>query len=166
MSEKRDDQLNVNVNGDVKEMAKKKLGHGGLTDRVNEVLYQVAHGAEVSERRRLKDELESKRKDKRDIEQDIDDLRHKRDELEREISNIEERLDAIMDQEGQYEGFFQSIENDLQNGRSFWPQHPKIQEAAEMGNVQPEQIIEDLKERNPNIPEIQFEDEPTNPHQV
>lgn len=158
MSDDRNAQINVNVNRETKELAKKKLGFGGLTDEINKTLYRVAHGAEVSEQRRLKDKLEDLREDKREIENEIDNLRNERDEKERKISRIEERLDAIMDQEGQYEGYIQSIETDLHNGKSFWPQHPKIQDVAEMVDSTGEQIIDDLRERNPNLPDSQFTD--------
>jgi len=149
-------QVNFEVDADAYDQAKRKLEWGGISRVLRERVHEVAYGTETTERKRLKEKLEQLRKEKREVENEIDDLRHDRDEKEREISRVEDRLDTLIDQEGEYDGFLQSLESDLHEGKRFFEGHGKIESAADLGDCTTEEVILDLKERNPDIPDRAF----------
>lgn len=137
---------------------KRKTEWGGMSEKLRERLDEIAYGTEVTERKRLREKLNDLREEKRDVEHDIESLRHKRDELEREIENVEQRLDVLMDNDGEYEGILQGIEADLHDGKRVAPGHGKVERAAELGECDPQDVIEALKERNPELPDMAFRD--------
>lgn len=139
------------------ERVKRKTEWGGMSEKLRERLHEIAYGTEVTERKRLRENLEDLRKDKREVEQEIENLRHQRDEFEREIKNIEERLDVLMDNDGEYDGFLQALESDLRDGKRVDPGHGKVERAAELGECAPTDVIEALQERNPDIPDAAFQ---------
>jgi septal ring factor EnvC (AmiA/AmiB activator) len=140
------------------ETADKKTGHGEMSEELREKVQEIAYGTEVTERKRLREQLEEEREDKRDIEQEIENLRHKRDEKERRIANKERRLEELMETDGEYEGYLQAIESDLRDGKRIYVNHGKAERAAELGNCDPADVVKALKERNPDLPEEAFQE--------
>lgn len=157
MSERK--LVNFEASKEVVETAKGKLEHGEMSARLRETLERIAHGADVAEQTRIKDRLQDVREDKRQIETEMEKLRRQQEDKEREIERLEERLDTLMEQEGQYDGYLQSLDQDLQEGKSLFVGHAKIEEAARLGDCNEKDVIEDLRQRNPTIPGSQFEDE-------
>lgn len=156
MSDKK--LINFKVPEDTHKKLKAKLDHGELSERLRETVDAIAYGAEVAEHKRTKEALQEARKDKRDIESDIDTLRDERDEKEREIERLESKLDSLMEQEGQYDGFLQSIEEQMHaEEMRVFPEHAQVKKAAGVGGISPEEVVADLRERNPSLPDQQFE---------
>jgi len=148
--------VNFNAPEETVETAKAKLEYGEMSERLRETLEQIAHGADVAEQTRMKDQLQEKRKDRREIESDIRRLQDERDEVDQDIERLEQRLDELADQEGEYDGFLKSIEADLHDGMHVWETHAKVEQAAQIGQTTPEAVLDDLRERNPTIPEEQY----------
>lgn len=138
------------------ETAQQKTGHGEMSEELRAKVQEIAYGTEVTERKRIREQLEEERESKRDVEQEIENLRHKRDEHERRISNLEQRLEQLMDTDGEYEGYLQAIESNLRDGKRIYVNHGDTERAAELGNCEPADVIEALKERNPDLPEDAF----------
>ena len=151
------------VEREAKERAKKKLNHGELSERLRQTIHEIAYGTEVTERNRLKEKRSDLREEIRDIEREIDDLKHDREKKEREVSRIDDRLDALADGEGEFEGYLQALENDLHEGMRLSVQHGKVERASELGECEASDVIEALKERNPNVPKEAFRD--AKPHE-
>jgi len=156
-------QINFTVDSDAKDAVKKRLAHGELTERLRTCVKEIAYGTDVTERERLKDKLSALREEKRDIEHKIDVLKHERDEKEREIERIEQRLDTLMDQDGEFDGYLQALEEDLHSGKRVFVNHGKVERAAEIGGCEPNEVVEALQERNPEIPEEAFRE--PHPHE-
>lgn len=142
------------------ETAKQKLDHGEMSERLRETLEAIAHGADVAEQSRLKDRLRDLREEKREKESEIRALQNDRDEIDRNIERIEQRLDELLDQQGEYDGALAMLESELHEGGYVWPAKPSVREAAQVGQTTPENVIQDLKERNSEVPECAFS-EPT-----
>jgi chromosome segregation ATPase len=140
------------------EKAKAKLEHGEMSDRLRDTLNRIAHGADVAEQTRVKEALQQKRREKREIESEIETLRRNREEKEREIERLEERLDTLANQDGEYEGVLKALESLLEDGRRVFVGHGQVKEAAAVGECSQEDVIDDLKDRNPTVPEEQFTD--------
>jgi len=152
-----DKLVNFNAPEETVKKAKSKLEHGEMSERLRATLKEIAHGTDVAEQTRIKDHIQQLREDRRDVEGQINSLQRERDEIDRKIGRLEERLDTLMDQQGEYEGFLQSIEQDLHDGKSVFIGHGKIETAADLGDCTQEEVIEALQERNPDLPPERFE---------
>lgn len=151
-------QINVKVPRDTKELAKKQLDHGGLSERVRQELEWIAHGEEVSEKKRLKDRLEDLRSDRQEKKVERANLDREIDELNRKIERVEDQLDSLRDKEGEYEGALQMIEESMrEDGMRVFEGHGQIKEAASIGDCSQQTVIQDLQERNGDLPEGRFE---------
>lgn len=152
-------QIHVKVPTEVKEAAKEKLDHGGLSREVRDQLERIAFGAEINKRSRLERQRE-------ELEGDLRDVREKRREIEATIETKEERINAIDAKlsnltklEDKYEAKLEELESKLrEDGMRVVPFAPGVKRAAETGEVEPEGVIRDLKERNPDVPDFAFED--------
>lgn len=166
MTDDNTTQVGFEVNADAYEKAKSKLPWGGVSSELRTKVHELAYGTQTTERRRLKDKLEDLRKERREIDNDIDEKKHERDEKERGISRVEERLDTLMQQDGEYDGFLEAIESNLHQGYRVDPNHGQIEDAADLGDCTRDEVIKDLKERNPELPDKAFRepnhDEPAN----
>lgn len=152
------DQVNFTVDADAKESAKKRLEHGEFSAKLRQRVHELAYGTEVTERKRLQEKRQEKRQNVRDLTHEIEGLKEERNREEREIERIDSRLDALADDDGEFEGFLQAIESDLHEGYRVDPNHGKVERAAEIGDCKPSDVIEALKERNPEVPDEAFRD--------
>lgn len=151
-------QINVKVPKETKRLAKNKLGHGGLSDEIRDTLKRIAHGEVNAEKDRVKDRLEELRDKREDEKRKKANIETKLSDINRKIERLENKLDSIRDKEGEYKGMLQMIESDyIEQGRNVFPEHKIIQDASEKANCSGEDVIKDLKDRNPNVPTEQFE---------
>jgi len=151
-----DKLVNFKADKDTVEIVKQKLEHGEMSDRLRDTLNEIAHGADVAEQTRLKDRLQELRKERREITSDIEALQDKRDEKDREIERVETQLDNLREQQGEYDGALQAIEGQLHEGVRMAPDSVPVKEAARIGDVDTEGVIEAIKERNPDVPDFAF----------
>jgi len=151
-------QFNFRVQETALDTAKHKTEHGELSKEMRREINRIAFGADVSEHKRLKEERQDL-VDKRDtINKKITNLTQERDEIDRKIERIDSRLDSVTDMEGKYEGHLESIAEDMRDGMNVFVGHGKIETAASVLGKDEEEVIADIKERNPDIDESQFED--------
>ena len=151
-----DKMVNFKANSQTVKEAKDKLEHGEMSEELRARLDEIAHGADVSEENRLMDRLQTLREDRRDAESKISKWQEERDELDRKIERIETRLDELRDQEGEYDGVLAMLEADLQDGVRIMEGTDKVKRAAQIGDCEPSDVIQDLKDRNPDIPDEAF----------
>ena len=136
--------------------AQDKTEHGEMSERFRSEIDRVAHGADVAEENRLMDRLQTHREDRREAERKIREWQEERDELDRKIERIETRLDELRDQEGEYDGVLAMLEADLQDGVRIMEGTDKVKRAAQIGDCDPADVIQDLKDRNPDVPDMAF----------
>lgn len=139
-----------------KDAAKEELGHGEMSELLRGTLREVAFGEEVSERARLEQRLESMR-------DDVDEKRRLRRQLdaeiesaETEIARLEERYQRKESRDEQYEAKLEMLDELLMDGSHVFPDHGQVIQAARTGGVEPEDVIEELRERNPSCPDEKF----------
>lgn len=149
-------QVVFNATEEAVETAKGKLEHGELSERLRETIRTIAYGAETTERERLREKLKDLREDGREIDQQIRELRVDREEINRDIERVETRLEQLQEDDGKYDGVLEMLETDLSDGVRITSGSPRVQRAAEIGNCEPTQVIDDLKDRNPEIPDKAF----------
>jgi len=149
-------QVGFEVEVDAWETAKRKSEWGEMSQELRKTVHEKAYGTEVTERKRLQDKRDSKRSEVQTIDAEINRLENKRGEIQRDIQRIDSRLDVLMEQDGEYDGFLQALESDLKDGQRFDAGHGKIERAADLGDCEPSDVIDALKERNPAVPDVAF----------
>lgn len=92
------------------------------------------------------------------ITHEIEDLKDERRSARREIERIQAKIEEYEQRQDTYEDLLTDLEALLHDGVCVFEDHKKVKEAAEVGNTQPEAVIDELKDRNPDIPDRQFED--------
>lgn len=160
MSDEEVAQVNVEVSASTKELAKKKLEHGGLTRVVRERLTEIAHGTDVSQKEQLQDQLEELREERHQLKTERNRIDEQLDEVERKMERVESRLDELRDKEGEYEGAIQMIEQMMhEESMTVFEDHGRIITAAKCGNCSESDVIQDLRERNPGLDDELFPQE-------
>jgi len=134
------------------EEVKAKLEYGELSERLRQCLDVIAHGTDVSEETRLTDRLQTLREERRDLRQERDNIEKDIEEKTRDIERVEQRLDNLREQDGEYDGVLAMLEEDLHDGMRIVGGSNKIKRAAQLGDCSVDEVIEDLKERNPDVP--------------
>jgi len=149
--------VNFKADAETVELAKSKLEHGEMSERLRQTLEHIAHGADVSERTRLKDQLQEKRRQRREVEQELSTLQSERDELDRDIERIEQRLDELLDKQGEYDGALSMLESELHSGEYVYSEKASVKQAATVGECSPESVVDDVRDRNGDVPDAAFE---------
>ena len=156
-SEEDTERVTAEVPKRDKEIAKAKLDHGGISREIRKTITRIAHGAEISERERLKEDMETWRTKRREKVHKKQSLENEIDELDVKIERAENQLDELRDKQGEYEGALQMIEDDMhEHEMRVWEGHGKVEQAASLGDCAVEDVINDLRDRNPDLPETQF----------
>lgn len=151
-----DKMVNFKANSQTVKEVKDKLEHGEMSEELRARLDEIAHGADVSEENRLMDHLQTLREDRRELRREREQIEEDIEEKNRNIERIETRLDELRDQEGEYDGVLAMLEADLQDGVRIMEGTDKVKRAAQIGDCEPSDVIQDLKDRNPDIPDEAF----------
>jgi chromosome segregation ATPase len=151
-----DKQVVFNADSTTVEEAKQKLDHGEMSELLRETLDRVAHGADVTEEKRLTDRLQTLREERRQLRRERDEVESDLEEINRKIERVEQRLDDLREQEGEYDGVLAMLEADLHDGVRVMEGTPKVEKAARIGDCSAADVIADLRERNPDVPDAAF----------
>jgi len=151
-------KITVNVDETTVEKVKQKLEHGGLSDTVRQALNRVADNEDVARKRQLKKQLNTLRDNRKDLKNDKREIENELQTINTKIERAEAQLDELRDKEGEYEGHLASISEMLQEdeNKHVFPGVKQVKKAAVAGGVSREEVIEDLKERNPDLPKERF----------
>lgn len=138
------------------EKAKRRAEFGELSEELRKTVRRLAYGREKTRREELKDELEEEREEDRRIQREINALKEEQQDVQRNIRDLENQLDDIRDSEAEYEGMLEAISSDLREGTRVTPDATKIEKAAEAGGKTTGEVMNDLRERNPEVPECAY----------
>lgn len=143
----------------VRDGAKQKLPHGGMSEELRDTLTRIAFGEDMNQRSRLekqKEDLKEKLREKREIRREADaDI----ETLEGRLQGINEKLDQISTGEERYEAKLESLEYNVRvDGTHLDPGHGQVKSVAGEFGKSPEGVIKDLKHRNPDVPDQAFEE--------
>lgn len=141
-----------------RDAAQDRTEYGELSELVRGLYQRIAFGEEVEERESLKKELQRVRNEKDDIRGQIRGLQAELQTIETKEARLEEKLSEFTDDEQKYIGHLESLESRLYDGSNITPGDGGVESASNVGKCDPEEVIEDLKERNPEIPEYAFEE--------
>lgn len=159
-------RINFTVEKSEKEMLDQIFDHGELSETFRDVVdriietegytRQTVYDARIEEK---KSKLETKRQKRDRLDREID-------ELTDEIGDLREQRSNLLSKEDEYHGALKTIEHGLRKPRegredtafigAVWPTHPRIQALAEQYDKTPQTVMDDLRERNPDVPERAF----------
>jgi chromosome segregation ATPase len=140
----------------LREDAQDNAEYGELSDAVRQAYRIVAYGDDYENTQRLKQRLERAKNEYQRLVEEEDRLEEQKDETEDRIRQLREQLEAAESKEEQYEELLVDLETQVYNGSHVFPRHADVEEAAEISGQSPEEVIEDLKERNPEVPDDAF----------
>lgn len=154
-------KVSHNVPKSVKEDAQQRAEWGELSDRVRSTYRMVAYGVSGGKEHSLRQELETLRDRKDRLRSRIRELNAEIEDVERRETRVEEQLDELRGREERYEGHLSSIEEQIRDGMAVFEDHGAIRRASEEGGKSPGEVIDDLKERNRDIPDRAFKRQTT-----
>lgn len=149
-------QINFTVEEAAKDLAKEKLEHGELSTELRETIHRVAYGKEISKREQLHRRLADLRDEKDALRAEIREKQAEVEEIESTIARMEERLDGMERREDKYDATLELLEETLYSGGRVFEEHGQVLKAAKIGGKEAEDVINELKERNPSIPDHAF----------
>jgi DNA repair exonuclease SbcCD ATPase subunit len=153
-----DDRIGFTVDSTTKKAAQADLDHGELSEKLRNYVHKMAFGEDVSRQEQIEQRIEEV---SQEMEEHVAQRRHHDAEVDRlaaEKDRLEEDLQTLTSRDEQYEATLKLLEEALADGRRVFPGHGQVEQAAMIGDTPPEEVIEDLKERNPSYPDERFID--------
>lgn len=152
----RDSQINFTIEREAKELAKDRLEHGELSTILRRRVHEVAFGEEVSRHTRLEQRLASLRDRKDELRSERRGIEAAIEDVEQKITRVEEQMGQLDKREDRYEAALEMLEETIYGGTRVDPGHGQVEKAAKIGQCDPSDVIDDLQERNPSVPEHAF----------
>jgi len=154
----KDVLINFRVDEETREEAHDVLNHGELSEQLRAYTRRLVYGEETSRRERLKERLETLREEQDDLRARKREIEAQIEQVETEIARIRDRWAAVERQSERYESALSMLEELLFAGGRVYPDHGQVRQAADLGEATPDEVIADLRERNPAIPDHAFVD--------
>lgn len=153
-----DEMLRVShrVPSHVRDAAQAQTEHGELSKMVRSLYKRIAFGDTDGGAEAVEIELERVRAEKDEIREEIRSLQQELQTLEQQETRLEEKQSKHRSRRDKYEGHLESLEEQLYDGTHLDPGHPSVVAAAEVIGASPGDVVEDLKDRNPGIPDGAF----------
>lgn len=151
-------QVSHLVPENLRDLATERTDYGGLSELVREAYRIGAMGTEAG-KRRMRYELRRIRQDREHLEARREDIDEELAELAEHESRIEDELEDSRRYEEVIEDRFEEVEAKIREGRAVFPGHSDIADLSALASITESEVIERLKERNPDLPEHAFEDQ-------
>lgn len=143
---------------DVKEVAQNRCRHGDMSDLVRRAYIVMATTGEITETFDLECEKKLIENQREQVKHHLTVLEEQLDELDEHLEQINMALESARESENQRETILADLEELLDSGQSVFPAHARVRDAASVSALSADEIVELLKERNPDVPDAQFED--------
>lgn len=151
-------QINVKVPKWVKQEYRRTHDHGDLSRDIRKLLERKAFGEELSKRAQAERRIDEITDEIDTLRAERDEIDDKIDELETELAQLEDRVEQWDDREAEFERRLERCEQELYGGGRLFPDHGLVKAAANAGGVNPEDVIAELKDQNPDVPDHAFVD--------
>jgi len=153
-------RFNVRMPRKLRDDAKRNTERGELAEETRDVFRRKAYNIDPDGQ---PSELEQTKAELRDVRNSIDELRHERSKIDAKIDSeetraarLEERLSELKQERGEIEQSLTLLENMLQSGDRMWP--TRIKTAVDVDRGTANELYEELKSRNTELPEEAFEE--------
>lgn len=149
-------QVSHLVPEDLREDAKENSGHGDLSDAVRQAYRIIAYGDDYEDTFRLQQRLERARNEYERLVEDKEQIEREMRDVSSRIDSLDRKLEESKEAEAAFEDELSHLEAAVRSGEHIFPSHGKVQNAAEIGSVEPKDVVDQLKNRNPEIPDDAF----------
>lgn len=149
-------QINVQVPWTLKQAYKATHEHGELSDDIRALLERETFEGDLSRRMQLERLLNELRADLESEQDRRDGAESKIEAIKTRISQVQDELGQLNSRQSAYEECLVELEREIRGGGRVFPEHGKVAKAAAVVDNKPEDTIQDLKERNPDIPDRAF----------
>lgn len=164
-------QVSAEVHRELYEKIKRR-GHGEISKTIREAFRERADESAKYELEEVQEELADVEKELTGVEADITSImerltervdRHsqlakRKKELEERIETLETEVEHMkIEKEEKRKEALDSLTEVLRDGQNLFPGHGEVEEVAKRLGTEPEEIIEKMKERHPDVPEHAFE---------
>lgn len=154
MSEDAFVRYNVRMPERLRDDAKRNSERGELAEHTRELFRRKAYGVEGSKENT---ELQQAKAELRDVRSALDDLRRDRRQIDAEIetyetraARLEERVSSLEEEDDKFSTVVDTLENLLLDGTRIFSQRVD-------DDVDASAVIEELRDRNPEVPDHAFE---------
>ena len=150
-------QVIANVPEDIHQKAKDRLEHGGMTRVINEALETVAYGGTWDSRSAIDIQLNTKRQELKQARSERRAINTRIENLEDDISDLEQAREEQETEQDRLEGALWSFEQTFRSGETRAVEENKqLQGIATEFRMDVEDVIDALRERNPDVPDAAF----------
>lgn len=148
------------IDAETAEIINNRLEYGEKSELIQELAQSIAYGSTWDERTPLDIQIES-------VEEKLAEARRRRREADADVESYENELERLRQKREttqtkaeKLEASLLPIESDLREGerQRIFPEHGSIEAIAREYNLPKEEIIDELKSRNPDIPDYVFEE--------
>lgn len=146
------------IDADTHEVLDARLEYGEKSRLIQDLANTIAYGGDWNERTPLDIQIEN-------VEEKLARAREKRRKADAEIETYEADLQRLRDKretkqtrEEKIEASLVPVEADLREGKRVFPEHGAIQTIAREYSMAAIDVIDFLKERNPDVPDHAFEE--------
>lgn len=151
-------QVNHLVPTDIKERAKENAEHGELSEAVRDVyrMYATTGGAETLAQ--LEVRLRKTRRERESLEDRIKHLREELETVREQERGLQEQIREYEQETTEYERVMSELSAMLRDGNSVFPSHGKVKTAASTKGCSVSEVMDDLRDRNPDVPDARFQE--------
>ena len=147
------------------EVAMDKLSHGDLSREIRGLIERIAHGDEMNQRSRIEKRLRDLREQRREFQEERREINTRIENVDDRIRTAEEELSNLSETEERYEAKIEMLEQRLRDpdGEYFHllPELNAVTSIANETGREPEGVVQDVRERNPDVPDYAFEAPPS-----
>lgn len=149
-------QVNHLVPSDVKKRAMENAEHGELSEAVRDVyqMYATTGGAETLAQ--LEVRLRKTRRERENVEDQISALQDELDALRGRETDLQEKIREYEQETTKYERLLNELSAQLRDGTSVFPTHGKVKTAASVKGCGVGEVMDELRDRNPDVDEALF----------
>lgn len=158
MSDPETKRIRAEVPAEDKEMLDEILEHGELTELLREVVGAVVEGDGYDRRTVYDARLKQVKRNIRDTRDRIDQLHRELERLENTRDRLQNERESVLTREEEWEAAFGEIERTFRAGDlgHVDNDHPRIEDLAKRFGRSAEDVHEELRERNPDVPDHAF----------
>lgn len=152
-----DKRVNFTANQAVYDRVQESTEHGAVSREMRAKLWEMMVGDARNEREKVKAKLEEKQERKQEVDAKIRELRAESENLETEIRELRHKYDTMESAEDKAKTKLEDIEANLWDGQNITTKLTTVKEAAHLLEVTPDEVVERVRERNPEAPDYAFE---------
>lgn len=147
------------------EVAMDKLPYGGLSKEIRGLVERIAHGDDMNQRGRIEKRLRDLREQRREYQEERREIDTRIENVDDRIRTAEEELANLSETEERYEAKIEMLEQRLRDpdGEYFHllPDLNAVRSIANETGREPEGVVQDVRDRNPDVPDYAFEAPPS-----